>query len=145
MWKKSTRIAWKRPARASSSILPRYLHFRVRDAALLDHYRAVELDGAIAHRHVVVPARVPLAAALRVRSGGKQEIPGERARGGAVPLGRIAVQRDAVPQRLRVHPPAQMRDGERIAVLLGRPAVLQPVAHQLGIDATVDLRDMAFA
>jgi hypothetical protein len=38
-----------------------------------------------------------------------------------------------------------MRDGVGIAVVLACLAVLQPVAHQLGVKAAFDLHDMAVA
>src|SRR5260221_12788680 len=60
-------------------------------------------------------------------------------------LRRVAVQCDAVPERLRIHSPAEMRYGVGIAVLLAFAPVLEPVAHQLGVDAAVDAGDMPFA
>src|SRR6185436_20935137 len=92
-----------------------------------------------------MPARVALAAALRVRPRREKEISGERARRGAVALRRVAVQRDPVPERLRIHSPAEMRHRVGIAVLLALTPVLQPVAHQLGVDAAVDAGDVALA
>ena len=115
------------------------------DAALLDDGLAVELDRAVAHRHIVVPARVPLAPALRIGAGRKEEISRKGARRGAVPLGRVAMQRDAVPQRLRIHAPAEVRYRERVAVAGRRFPVLEPVAHQLRVHAAIDARDVAFA
>ena len=101
-------------------------HRRVDDPALVDDHLAVERDGAVAHRHVVVAPRVALAAALRVRAGREQEVAGKRARRGAVALGLVAVQRDAVPQRLRVEAPAEVRDRVRVAVV----GVLRPSSSQ---------------
>src|SRR5205085_4241931 len=120
-------------------------HLFVDDSAALDHHFAVERDGAVAHRHVVVPARIPLAAALGVRAGGEQEIAGKGARRGAMPLGRVAMQRDPVPQRLRIHPPAEMRYRIRIAIGRRRSSVVQPVAHQLCVHGALDLDDVTFA
>src|SRR5256885_13981705 len=70
-------------------------HLVVDDLAALDDDLAVELDRAVAHRHVVVPACIALAAALRVRPGREKKIARERARRGAMPLGQVAVQGDA--------------------------------------------------
>src|SRR5437763_11920004 len=49
-------------------------HLVVDDLAALDDDLAVELDRAVAHRHVIVPACIALAAALRVRPGGEKKV-----------------------------------------------------------------------
>src|SRR3954468_3380498 len=112
-------------------------HLVVDDLAALDDDLAIELDRAVAHRHVVVPACIALAAALRVRPGREKKIARERARCGAMPLGQVAVQGDAVPQRLRIHAPTQMRDRVWIAIGGRGLAVLEPGAHQLGVRAAL--------
>src|SRR5688572_11413850 len=127
------------------ALYPLNLQFFLDDAAALDYDLAVQRHRAVAHRHVVMPARIALAAALRIRPGGEEEISREGARRSALALGQVAVQRNAVPQRLRVHAPAQVRHRVRVAILRRTPAVVQPVAHQLGVRAAVDLDDMALA
>src|SRR5687767_3597817 len=98
-----------RSAEAFSSRLPIDFHLLVHDPAALDHDFSIEGDGAVAHRHVVMAARIALAAALRVGTGGKEEIPGERPRSGAMALRVVAVECDAVPEGLRIHAPAEVR------------------------------------
>src|SRR3954447_645081 len=113
--------------KAISSVHLFDVHVLVHDLALLDDPAAVELDGAMAHRHVVVAARAALATALRIGTGGEKEIARKSARRGAVALRHVAMQRDRVPQRLRVHPPAQVRYGVWVTVPRGGFAILQPV------------------
>src|SRR5689334_800604 len=91
-------------------------HPLVDDLAALDDQLSVKLDGAIAHRHIVMPARVALPTALRVRAGREEKIARERARRRAMALRRIAMQRDAIPERLRIHSPAEVRHGVRVAI-----------------------------
>src|SRR5947208_10476629 len=85
----------------------RDLHLRVGELAAVDDHVVVERDGAVAHRHVVMALGGALAAALRVRAGGKQEIAGEAARAGVVALGIGAMKRERVPATLRIEPPAE--------------------------------------
>src|SRR2546430_16400306 len=86
----------------------RDLHLRIGELAAVDDHVVVERDGAVAHRHVVMAFGRALAAALRVRTGGKQEIAGKATRAGMVALGVGPVERDRVPTALRVEPPAEM-------------------------------------
>src|SRR5262245_45243962 len=62
----------------SSALHPGDPHLLVGDPAALDDHFPVELHGAVAQRHIVVPARVALAAALRIRTGGEEEVARER-------------------------------------------------------------------
>src|SRR5713101_3646494 len=62
----------------------RDLHLLVGELSALDDDVVVERDRAIAHRHVVVSLGRALAAALRVRAGGEEEISGKAARTGVV-------------------------------------------------------------
>src|SRR5688572_29656157 len=75
----------------------RDLHLLVGEAAAIDDHVVVERDRTVAHRHVVVTLGSALAAALRVRSGGEQEVSGEAACAGVVALRVGAVERDRVP------------------------------------------------
>ena len=59
---------------------------------------------------------VQLAAALGVRSRREKEVSRKHPHRRALPLGLVAVERDAVPARLRVQAPAQVRHREGIAV-----------------------------
>src|SRR5690242_15628448 len=70
----STRMA------APSALDALHPHFFVGESALFDDHFVVEDHRAVAHRHVVVPARPPLAAAFRVGAGREQEIAREHAR-----------------------------------------------------------------
>ena len=97
-------------------------HLVVGNPPALDDHVVVERHRAVAHRHVVVALGGALAAALRVRAGGEQEIAGKAARAGVVALGIVAVQRDRIPARLRVEAPAEMRDG--VAIHVVRPRAL---------------------
>src|SRR2546423_436167 len=90
-------------------------------------------------------ARGALATALGIRAGGEEEVAGKSARGGAVPLRHVAVERDSVPQRLRIHSPAEVRYRVRVAVLWRALPVLEPVAHKLRVHAAFDFDDVAFA
>src|SRR6267143_3226433 len=125
--------------------LPGDLHSGIDDTPLLDDPASVELDRAVAHRHVVMPARIALASALGIRPRGKEEVAGKSSSRGAVALRRVAVQGDAVPERLRVHAPAEVRHRIRVAVRSRRLSVFQPVAHQLRVHRAFDLDDMALA
>src|SRR5579871_4508664 len=120
-------------------------HARVHDFSIFDDRAAVQADGAVAHRNVVVSPRVASAAALCVRACREKKVPGKCARGAAMTLRIIAVEGDAIPQRLRIHPPSEMRDGERIAIVLVRLVVREPVAHELGVEAALDPGDEAIA
>src|SRR3989441_5519611 len=128
-----------------SARLPADLHSGIDDAPVLDDLAPVQLHRAVAHRHVVVPARIALASALGVRPRGEEEVAGESSSRGAVALRRVAVQGDAVPERLRVHAPAEVRHRIRVAVRGRRFPVLQPVAHQLRVHRALDLDDVALA
>ncbi len=88
--------------------------------------------GAAAHRHVVVAARRALAAALRVRAGGEQEVAGEAARRGAAALGRVAVEGERVPAALRIRGPSRRARRRRGR---GRPSPVLPSASQSRISA----------
>ena len=79
----------------------RDLHLRIGELAAVDDHVVVERDGAVAHRHVVMALGGALAAALRVRAGGEQEVAGKTAGTGVVALGVGAVQRNRIPARLR--------------------------------------------
>ncbi len=125
--------------------LARNDHLGVNDFALLDDRLAVEREGAVAHRHVVMPAGAAVAAALAVRSGREQEVAGKHPRGGTHALGRVAIQAEPVPGRLRIEAPAEMRDGIGVAVVGRGLVVVEPVFHQLGVEATADRRDKAVA
>src|SRR5262245_6064147 len=106
--------------RCTSVRLPRDtrdLHLLVGEAAALDDHVVVERDRAVAHRHIVVALGGALAAALRIRAGGEQEVAGEATRAGVVALRIGAVERDGVPASLRIEAPAEMRDGVPVHVL----------------------------
>src|SRR6266513_3309320 len=139
------RIATKNSFLMISTRLPGDLHSGIDDAPVLDDPAPIELHRAVAHRHVAMPARIVLASALGIRARGEQEVAGESPGRGAVALRRVAVQGDAVPERLRVHSPAEVRHRIRVAVLGRRFPVLQPVAHQLRVHRALDLDDMALA
>src|SRR5215467_8600195 len=122
-----------------------HLHLRVGELAALDDDVVVERDRAVAHRHVVMSLGRALAAALGVGTGGEQKISGKAARAGVVALGVGAVERDRVPAPLRVVPPAEMRDGMTVEVVGARLVALEPVVHELGIEAALDLADESVA
>src|SRR5262245_18624339 len=119
------------------------LHLLVGEPAALDDHVVVERDRAVAHRHVVVPLGGALAAALRVRAGGEQEVAGEAARAGVVAHRVGAVERDGVPAALRVEAPAEMGDGVAVHIVRVRLVAVEPVAHQLGVEAAFDLANKA--
>src|SRR5438874_6720333 len=52
-------------------------------------------------------------------------------------LRRVAVERDAIPERLRIHAPAEMRYRIRVTIVRRRFAIVQPVAHQFSIVAVL--------
>src|SRR6266699_517080 len=122
-----------------------HLHLRVGELAALDDDVVVERDRAVAHGHVVMPLGRALAAALGVGTGRKQKISGKAARAGVVALRVGAMKRDRVPASLRVEPPAEMGDGMTVEVVGVRLVALEPVAHELGIEAALDLADEAVA
>ena len=78
----------------------------------LDDRLAVERDRAVAQRQVEVAERVP--AGDLVRAGRVEEVAGERAQLGAVEVA-LVVEGHRVPARRRVHAPADVRDGVRLA------------------------------
>src|SRR5262249_40567621 len=121
----------------------RHDHLRVNQSSAFYDNLAVQLDRAVAHRHVVVPACGAFSASLAVRAGREQEVAGEAPGSGAAAFGDIAIKRKRVPPALRVKAPAEMRDGIGVAVALEFFAALQPFAHQSRIDPTVDRDDMA--
>src|SRR5512145_1137737 len=78
------------PVPRPSTLLARDDLDGIDDPAALDHRRIVEQHGAVAHRHIVVALGRALAAALRIWSGGEQEVPQKSARAGMAALGGIA-------------------------------------------------------
>src|SRR5262249_41683443 len=122
-----------------------HLHLRVGELPALDDDGVVERDRAVAHRHVVMPLGRALAAALGVGTGREQKISGEAARAGVVALRIGAVKRDRVPAPLRVEPPAEMRDRMTAEIVGVRLVALEPVAHEFGIEAALDLTNEAVA
>src|SRR5262245_36578502 len=80
-------------------------HLLVGEFAPVDDDVIVERDRAVAHRHVVMTLGGALAAALRVRSGREQEVPGKAARAGVVARGIVATKRERVPPPLRIEAP----------------------------------------
>src|SRR5262245_61060039 len=120
-----------------------HLHLLVREPATLDDHVVVEGHRAVAHRHVVVALGRALAAALRVRAGREQEISGEATGAGVVALRVGAAERDRVPAPLRVEPPAEMGDRVAVHVVGMRLVAVEPVAHQLGVEAALDPPDKA--
>src|SRR5712691_11443050 len=121
------------------------LHLLVGELAALDDHVVVERDRAVAHRHVVMALGGALAAALRVGTGGEQEIAGEAARARMVARRVGAVERDRVPAPLWVEPPAEMRDGVAVHVVGPRLVAVEPVAHQLGVETALDRTDEPIA
>src|SRR5262245_56185879 len=122
-----------------------HLHLRVGELAALDDDVVVERDRAIAHGHVVMSLGGALAAALRVGTGREQKISGKAACAGVVALRVGTVERDRVPAPLRVEAPAEMRHGMAVEVVRARLVALEPVAHELGVEAALDLADEAVA
>src|SRR5882762_4033636 len=120
-----SRIAISNSLLIVSARLPGDFHSGIDDAPVLDH---------------LAPA-----SALGIRPGGEEEVAGKSSSRGAVALRRVAVQGDAVPERLRVHAPAEVRHRIRVAVRGRRLSVFQPVAHQLRVHRAFDLVDMALA
>src|ERR1051326_7423562 len=114
-------------------------HLLVGQPAAVDDDVVVERDGAVAHRHVVMPLGGALAAALRVRAGREQEVAGKAAGARVVALRIVAVERDRIPAALRVEPPAEMRDGVTVHVVGARPVAVEPVAHQLWVETALAL------
>src|SRR5262245_26623618 len=123
----------------------RHLHLRVGELSAFDDDIVVERDRAVTHRHVVMSLGRALAAALRVGAGREQKISGEAARTGVVALRVAAVERDRIPAPLRVEAPAQMRDGMAVKVVGARLVAVEPIAHELGIEAALDLADETVA
>src|SRR5215510_1140306 len=121
------------------------LHLLVGKAAAVNDDVVVEGDRAIAHRHVVVTLGGALAAALRVRPGGEQEIAGEAARAGMMALRVGTVESYGVPPALRIEPPAEMRDRMPVHVVGMGAIAVEPVAHQLGVEPAGDVADEAVA
>src|SRR5215472_4183565 len=122
-----------------------HLHLRVGELAAVNSHVVVERDRAVAHRHVVVPLGRALATALGVGTGREQKISGKAARAGMVALRVGAVERDRVPAPLRVESPAEMRDRMTVEVVGVHLVALEPVAHELGIEAALDLADETVA
>src|SRR6516165_5603148 len=122
-----------------------HLHLRVGELAALDDDVVVERDRAVTHGHVVMSLGRALAAALGVGTGREQKISGKAARAGVMALGVGTVERDRVPAPLRVEPPAEMRDGVTVEVVRARLVALEPVVHELGIEAALDLADETVA
>src|SRR5262245_21701351 len=122
-----------------------HLHLRVGELAALDDDVVVERDRAVTHRHVVMSLGRALPAALGVGTGREQKISGKAARAGVVALGVGTVERDRVPASLRVEPPAEMRDGMTVEVVRACFVALEPIAHELGVEAALDLADEAVA
>src|SRR5271165_948682 len=122
-----------------------YLHLLVGELSALDDDVVIESDRAVAHRDVVVAPGRALAAALGVRAGGEQEIPGEAAGAGMVTHRIGAVERDGVPAALRVEPPAKMGDGVPVHVVRPRLVRVEPIAHQFGVEPARDAADEAVA
>src|SRR5262245_11553666 len=115
-----------------------HLHLRVGELAALDDHVVVERDRAVTHGHVVMSLGGALAATLGVGAGREQKISGKAARAGVVALGVGAVERNRVPAPLRVEPPAEMRDRMAVEVVGARLVALEPVVHELGIEAALD-------
>src|SRR5207237_3158981 len=72
------RIAIRNSLLMVSARLPADLHRGIDYAPVLDDLAPVQLHRAVAHRHVVVPARIALASALAVRPRGVDEVAGQR-------------------------------------------------------------------
>src|SRR5262245_54961217 len=90
-----------------------------------------------------MPQSVPFPPALGVRTGGKQKVSRKSASRGPAPLGRISVQGDTVPQRLRIQPPAKVRNGIGISVIGVSFVVPEPIRHEFGIQTTLDIGNEA--
>src|SRR5437879_9719592 len=71
------RIAIRNAFLMISTRLPSDLHPGIDDAPVLDDPAPIELHRTVAHRHVVMPARIALASALRIRTRGEQKVAGE--------------------------------------------------------------------
>src|SRR5262249_13639045 len=112
-----------------------HLHLRVGDLAALDDDVVVERDRAIAHAHVGMSLGGALAAARRVGPGREQKISGQAACAGGLALRVGTVERDRVPAPLRVEAPAEMGHGMAVEVVRARLVALEPVAHELGVEA----------
>src|SRR6516225_900865 len=122
-----------------------HLHLRVGELAALDDDVVVERDRAVTHGHVVMSLGRALAAALGVGTGREQKISGEATRAGVVALRVGAMKRDRVPAPLRVEAPAEMRDGMTVEIVRACLVALEPVVHELGIEAALDLADESVA
>src|SRR5215475_13434050 len=122
-----------------------HLHLRVGELAAPDDDVVVERDRAVAHGYVVMSLGRALAAALGVGTGREQKISGKAACAGVVALRVGTVERDRVPAPLRVEAPAEMRHGMAVEVVRARLVALEPVAHELGVEAALDLADEAVA
>src|SRR5262245_3999545 len=121
------------------------LHLFVGDLSALDDHVVVEGHGAVTHRHVVMSLGGPFAAALGVRPGGEQKIAGKAAGAGVMSHGVGAVERDRVPAALRIEPPAEMRDRVAVHVMGMRLVAVEPIAHQPGVESTIDPANEAIA
>src|SRR5436309_13589833 len=75
--RRKRRIAIRNSFLMVSTRLPADLHSGIDDAPVLDDLAPVQLHRAVAHRHVVVPARIALASALGVRPRGEEEVAGK--------------------------------------------------------------------
>ena len=104
------------------------------DVAVDDHRSVVQEQAAAAHRDIEVAVRVVGPAGLRVRAGREQHVAVERA--GLHPVA-APIGREGRPLRLLVHPPADVRE----AVGVGIVEVRHVLAHELGVEAALDLAD----
>src|SRR5215471_3298396 len=120
-------------------------HFFVGEAALVDDDVVVECDRAVTHRDVIVSLGRALAAALRIGPGREQEIAGEATRARVMPCRIGAIECDRIPASLWVQPPPKMRDCMSVHVLRIGAIALEPVIHELGIEAPLDVADEAVA
>src|SRR5690348_7662104 len=123
----------------------RHDELRIGELAAPHHHLIVEQHGAIDHRRVDMPLGVALAAHVIVRPGREQEIAREDARRRIHPVGLVAVQDDVIPEGMRMHAEAEMRDGIRIEIVLALLVAVEPMRERLGVDAAFDLADEAVA
>src|SRR6185437_9576206 len=144
---RKTRASPARRARMLRVSAPSRLHdeLRVGKLAALHHNLIVEQHGAIDHRRVDMALGVALAAHIVVRPGREQEIARENARRGIHAVGLIAVQDDVIPEGMRMHAEAEMRDGVGIEIVLALPIAVEPMGESFGVEAAFDLADEAVA
>src|SRR5579875_753287 len=79
-------------------------HRGINETPAIDDDFAIELDGAIAHRHIDMAARL----ALRTRPGREEEAAGEAAHRGLEVLHAVFVAHDVIPARLRIEAPPEV-------------------------------------